>query len=317
MSHPVTRPASRLVPMPVFAGLSAYKVPHHPAPIDLILHGNEGPATPPEAIATVFASGAATSELVRRYPSAAHLEALLAARLGVEPGRVLVTAGADDALDRAFRVLLGPGREVVLAEPTFVMLPHYARLVGAAVRSIAWPGEAFPAAAVEAAIDAQTGAVALVSPNNPTGAMISVQTICGLAGRHPTVAMLVDGAYVEMADEDPTAAALAYPNVLVFRTFSKAWGLAGARVGYVVGAPEVIRYLRAAGPPYGVPAPSLAIALARLESGEDAMRAYVARVRDERVRLYDHLVALHAQPVRSQANFVFARFSSAPSRASA
>ena len=287
-------------------GLAAYYVPRHPAPIDLPLHGNEGPPPSPELYAAL-----ADPDFVRRYPSSAKLEALLAGRLGVEAARVLVTAGADEALDRAFRTYVTEGDEVVLPSPTFVMLPHYARVVGAVVRSPAWSAEAFPEPEVMAALNDKTRAVALVSPNNPTGAVISKEAILRVARAAPNALMLVDFAYIETADVDPTAEILAScDNALVFRTLSKVWGLAGLRVGYVAGPVSLIEPLRAAGPPYSVAATSLALALAHLASGEATMRAYVAAVRQERDRLYEVLLECGARPVRSEANFVFARFAS-------
>lgn len=287
-------------------GLAAYHVPRHPAPIDLPLHGNEGPPPSPDLYATLT-----DPDYIRRYPSSAKLEALLAARLGLEPAQVLVTAGADEALDRAFRTYVSEGDDVVLPSPTFVMLPHYARVVGAVVRSPAWSAEAFPEAEVMAVLGDKTRAVALVSPNNPTGAVISKETILRVARAAPNALMLVDFAYIETADEDPTAEILAsVDNALVFRTLSKVWGLAGLRVGYVAGPVALVKPLRAAGPPYSVAAPSLALATAHLASGEGTMRAYVAAVRQERERLYEVLLECGARPVRSEANFVFARFAS-------
>jgi len=296
-------------PIPPLAALTAYKVPHAQAPIDLWLHGNEG-APPPAALWRALSD----VEVLRRYPSAAALEATLAEALGVPAQGVLVTAGADDALDRVFRAYLAGGqafegrpREIVLPEPTFVMLPHYARVVGAAVRSVPWPREAFPETEVLAAIGPATHAVALVSPNNPTGAVIAPETVERIAASAPGALVLVDLAYGELAEIDLFETARRLPNALVFRTFSKAWGLAGARVGYVIGRPELLAPLRAVAPPYAVSGPSLAVAAARFTTGHDDMRAYCERVRAERDALYDTLVAIGTAPVRSQANFVFAR----------
>ena len=301
-----------IAPVPGLRGLTAYHVPRHPAPIDLALHANEGPPVP----AALFDS-VRDPELARRYPSAARLEAVLAQRLGIEPGRLRVTAGADEALDRAFRAFVAPDDTVVLPSPTFVMLPHYARLAGAVVYAPPWPAEVFPEAAVLDALesgDPKPRAVALVSPNNPTGAVIPTDTLLRIARAAPDVLMLVDFAYVEVAERDPTAEVLALPNTLVFRTLSKVWGLAGLRVGYVAGPAPLIAVLRAAGGPYSVASTSVQLALAHLASGEHAMRAYVDEVRRERGPLYERLAEHGLRPVRSEANFVFARL---PSEAAA
>lgn len=295
----------RPTPSPAVASERAYAVPRHGAPIDLALNGNEGVA-PPRALLAGLAD--ADPELLRRYPSAAPLEAALAARFGLDAAQVLVTAGGDDALDRAFRAFLGPGREVVLPTPTFVMLPKYARLVGATVRAVPWPGGPWPLDAVLDATTADTGAICVVSPNNPTGAVATAADLARVAQAAPHAALLVDLAYGEMADEDLTAAALALPNALVFRTFSKAWGLAGARLGYVLGPADLVAWVRAAGNPYAVSGPSVALGLARLAAGDDDVARYVATVKAEREALRARLVDLGAEVPPSQANFVLARF---------
>lgn len=294
---------ARPEPIAPLAGLPPYHVPHAPAAaIDLWLHGNEGPTPPPELLAAI------SPETVRRYPAPESLAAQLAARQGLDPAQVLVTAGADDALERAFRAYVAhPGAEVVLATPTFVMLPHYARVVGATVRAVPWPAEDFPLSGVLAAIGPRTRAVALVSPNNPTGAVIPAAAIRDVAAAAPHALILVDLAYGELADLDLTDVARDLPNALVFRTLSKAWGLAGARVGYVHGPADLVAPLRAIAPPYAVAATSLALAGERLRTGEADMRAYVARVRRERLALVDLLRDLGTRPVASQANFVFTR----------
>src|SRR5690554_720304 len=114
-------------------GVVAYRVARAPTPVDLYLDGNEG-AWPPESMIEAFAERGVP--VVRNYPKAGALEGMLAARLGVEASRVLVTAGADDALDRVCRSMLEPGRSMILAEPSFEMIGRYARLAGGDVVSV-------------------------------------------------------------------------------------------------------------------------------------------------------------------------------------
>lgn len=291
-----------LIPNPAVARTAAYAVPRHGAPIDLKLDGNEGAPPPAALLATLD-----DAELMRRYPDGRALEAKLAAKLGVSPDRVLVTCGADDALDRACRALLWPGREFVLPVPTFEMLPRYTALLGATAREVPWPSGPYPVDAVLAQVNANTAAIALVSPNNPTGAPIARAELHRVAHGAPDVALLVDLAYAEYADEDLTNDALTLPNAIVFRTLSKAWGLAGLRVGYAIARPELIAWLRAAGNPYAVTSPSIALAGAWLDRGAEAVGWAVAQVRSERVRLKATLDARGAPALPSQANFVIAR----------
>lgn len=277
-----------------------YRVPSFPGPIEIRLDGNEGPAPDPALLGAL-----ADPELMRRYPDPSGLEARLAERLGVSPDRVLVTAGADDALDRFCRAFVGEGRELILPVPTFEMIARYARVAGARIVEVPWNGP-FPAEAILAATGERTVAVAVVSPNNPTGAVVSASELEKLA--ELDALLLVDCAYGEYADEDLAARAIALEKAVVLRTFSKAWGLAGLRVGYAVGSPDAITAMRAAGAPYPVSSVSLAIAARWVEEGEGAVLASVERVKEERRALAALLAELGIDARPSQANFVLARF---------
>jgi HAD superfamily hydrolase (TIGR01548 family) len=187
------------------------------------------------------------------------------------------------------------------------MLPRYAALAGSAVKEVPWPSGPYPLAEVIAALSPATAAIALVSPNNPTGAVATRADLLGLAAAAPNAALLVDLAYAEFADEDLTEVALSLPHALVFRTLSKAWGLAGCRVGYVVGPARLLDWLRRAGGPYAVAAPSLALAAELLARGPETMVRTVAEVRREREALRATLERHGAEALPSQANFVFCR----------
>ncbi|MFW5739245.1 MAG: aminotransferase class I/II-fold pyridoxal phosphate-dependent enzyme [Myxococcota bacterium] len=291
-------------PVPQLQGQSAYRVLRHPAPVDLRLDGNEGPAPDPELLSLLTEGG---PEIARRYPLGQALVEKIVARFGVAPEQVIVTAGADDAMDRCCRAFLCEGRELIMPSPTFEMIGRYARLVGARTCEVPWPGGDYPLEAVVEQVRPQTSVIAFVSPNNPTGAVGSVDALRKLSEAAPHALILVDLAYGEFADEDLTQAALALPNAVVLRTMSKAWGLAGLRVGFALGPSELIDWLRVAGQPYAVSGPSLALAAARLESGEADVNTYVARVRSERRELERLLTEAGAEPHPSQGNFVFAR----------
>ncbi|HZO15264.1 MAG TPA: aminotransferase class I/II-fold pyridoxal phosphate-dependent enzyme [Polyangiaceae bacterium] len=275
-------------------GLGRYAPPRHSAPIDLKLDAGESAGEH------------------AKYPNASALEAYLAERYGIARDQVVVTAGADDALDRSCRAFLGPEREIIMPVPTFEMLGRYARIAGGIVREVSWPGGAYPVDAVLRAVNEETSIIAVVSPNNPTGAVACAEDLERLSRAAPQALLLVDLAYVEFADEDLTQAALALPNALATRTLSKAWGLAGLRVGYALGSASIVEWLRRVGNPYAVAAPSLATARRCLESGEAAMRGRVAAVRRERGELARLLERLGFEATASQANFVYARSPKAP-----
>jgi len=169
---------------------------------------------------------------------------------------------------------------------------------------VPWPDDAFPIEGFLDRLDGRTAVVVVVSPNNPTGSVATLAEVRRLAAAAPNALLILDHVYVEYADEDLTPALLDLPNVVVLRTLSKAWGLAGCRIGYAVASPYVISVLRAAGGPYTVAAPSVALALAQLARGAGALQDHVARVREERRLLSERLAARGYAPRRSQANFV-------------
>lgn len=294
------------VPSPGVESITAYRVPPPPCPTDLRLDGTHG-----TEIATDLAAAltALDVKIWSHYPDAKPLESALATRLGVDPSRVIVTAGADEALDRVCRALLAPGRRLVLPTPTFEMIPRYARLAGAKVVEIPWRAGGWP---LEAVLDrgeaGKVDLIAVVSPNNPTGAVATRDDLRRLAAAFPNTPILIDLAYIEFADDDLTSEALQIPQAIVVRTFSKAWGLPGVRVGYAVAPPTIAAWIRTAGGPYPVGSIALALAESWLDRGEAAMREYVSRVREERSALEGLLVEWGANVQPSQANFVFARF---------
>jgi histidinol-phosphate aminotransferase len=299
---------NRPQPMPAVADTPPYSVPRPSAPITLKLDSNEG--APPGAT-LLQRLGRHLPTLASHYPNKSALEEKLAQRMFVTPEQVIVTAGGDDALDRACRAVLGPGREFIVPWPSFEMLPRYAALTGATLVNVDWLTGPFPTQAVCDAVTPDTAAIALVSPNNPTGLTATCDDLVAVSAAAPHALILVDLAYTEFADEDLTATALALPNAIAVRTFSKAWGLAGLRVGYAAGPLEYITWLRAAGSPY--PSSSLSVALAqwRFELDQSAVRAFIHRIRRERDALTTLLAGWGAQIWPSQANFLLARFADA------
>ena len=299
MTHPQATP----VPTPGVAALPPYRSSRPTAPMRLYVDGNEGTPPGPEILEVL--QGALAGAL-GRYPDPGPLTERLAERLGIEPARVLVTAGADDAIDRFFRAFLMPGRRVVYPVPIFAMIRSFARVVRAEIAEIPWPEGPLPADALLAAGSDAT-AIVVVSPNNPTGAVATADELVRIAQTLSSTLLLLDMAYIEFADEDPTHRLLALPNVVMVRTLSKAWGLAGARVGYAIATPPIIDWMRTAGSPYAVAQPSLLIAEAWLSRGEAVMQASVAQVKRERLALAERLRALGGAPLPSQGNFVLAR----------
>jgi histidinol-phosphate aminotransferase len=255
-----------------------------------------------------------------RYPEpqpAALVDALT--RLyGVRREQLLVGRGSDEAIDLLVRAFCRAGHDAVLIQPpTFGMYAVCARIQDA--RVIEAPLRRDFALDVDATLAALTSAVKLVfvcTPNNPAGSVVpraDIERLAqALAGR---ALLVVDEAYVEFADQGSVADLLdRYDNLAVLRTLSKAWALAGARVGCLLAHPEVVALLRRIMPPYPLPLPSVNAALLALSGwGQANARAHIDIVRAERARLRTTLASLPGvrAVLLSQANFLTVRFDDA------
>ncbi|MGF1616701.1 MAG: pyridoxal phosphate-dependent aminotransferase [Acidimicrobiia bacterium] len=277
--------------------IEPYQPPAVGNDIDLDLSRNEGRPVDPELHARV----ATTAGIAHRYPDTSELRDAIAELRGVNPERVLITAGGDDALFRSCAALIMAGTRVVTTTPTFEMVTRYSGLHQPDLVEVPWKDERFPLGAVTTA-GAEGAVCIVVSPNNPTGEVIDAADLTVLAAAFEFV--VLDGAYTEFADVDLTATALSLANVLMIRTLSKAWGLAGLRVGYLLGEPTTVKRIAAYGNPYPVARISLAVAAERIRSN-DGVDAYVAEVKRERSDLTGFLQSRGLLPIPSRANFVY------------
>ncbi|MFI4854475.1 MAG: TIGR01548 family HAD-type hydrolase [Phycisphaerales bacterium JB065] len=290
--------------------LRAYQPRPDEPGISLRLDNNEAPCVVAEIAARALAT--TTAEELRRYPVPAPLESLIADRWSIDPSRVVVTAGADDALARVLLAMLDRERVLVSVVPTFEMIPSDAQLTGAKTVEVEWGLAEFPTDRVIEAINASgscVGAVTVVTPNNPTGfiaPLSSIRRVADAALRVGAV-LVVDLAYAEFAESDPTEDLLEIENVVVVRTLSKAWGLAGMRVGYAVAREDIAGWIRAAGGPYPTSGPSLKAATFMLAEGSKIVEEFSEEVSRERRILGQVLEASGFEVSSSEANFVFAR----------
>jgi len=256
------------------------------------LDANENPETP-----------SVHKPLLNRYPEPqpADLVAQLATLYGVAPAQVLVTRGSDEGIDLLLRTFCRAGQDAILiTPPTYGMYVVAAGIQGARTVTVPLIREknfALDAAAVLQAVGAEVKLVFLCSPNNPTGNLLDrtdvLSLVRSLAGR---AVVVVDEAYVDFSGQPSLAAEIATnPNLVVLRTLSKAYGLAGARVGTTIADPAVIAVLQKVIAPYPVPAPVLTAALAALTpAGLAAARESVAQLVAERARLTAALAKLPA-----------------------
>ena len=195
----------------------------------LRLDHNERLFSAPE-LAALLAGVPATT--LTRYPDAAGLEGRLADMWGLEPDRVLVTAGADDAIDRICRLQLAGGRDMITVAPTFEMMQFFATLAGGRVREIPTLADPAPGASILERLGDRTGLVTVISPHNPTGIVVPASRLLEIAERLPPDAMLLaDLAYVEFADSDPARALLERDNILVCGRSRRRGGWRGSGSG--------------------------------------------------------------------------------------
>ncbi|WP_324653432.1 histidinol-phosphate transaminase [Georgenia sp. H159] len=278
------------------AGHSTYK-----------LSSNENPFPPSAAVLAAVADAAAD---LNRYPDmyATELVAAIAAHLGTEPDRVAVGNGSVAVLETVLKAACRPGDEVVHAWRSFEAYPIAIQVAGATgVRVPVREDGSHDLVAMADAITDRTRVVLVCSPNNPTGTVVHDDEMWAFLARVPRgVLVVMDEAYVEFVRDDDAADGLAlaaeFKNVLVLRTFSKAYGLAGLRVGYAVARPRLIRGLRSASTPFGVNALAQAAALTVLREAKDvAVRC--ERIIAERTRVLAALRETGWTVPEAQGNF--------------
>ena len=248
-----------------------------------------------------------SAEEVSRYPPRETGESLIANFLSVEPEQVLLTNGIDEALSLLFTTYLGPGDELLFADPTFVMYPMLGEALGTKmVRSQPGADLTLPVADLLARISPCTRVIAIANPNNPTGLAARREDLLKITESAPDAAVLIDEAYFEFYGETLIPDLARHPNLFVVRTFSKAYGLAGLRLGVLTGAAEQIGYLRRFSLPFNVNAVALAC-LKEALADQAFVTEHVAQVRQGRERLAQLFNELGLRFWPSRTNFILVR----------
>jgi histidinol-phosphate aminotransferase len=246
-------------------------------------------------------------DLLSKYPEREPVEAIAAEFLGLQPEQVLLTNGVDEGIHLICETYLEPGDEALIVVPTFSMYEIYALATGASVLAIpARRNFEFPSAAVLAATSKQTKLIAIANPNNPTGKVVPRERLIDIIENAPDAAILIDEAYFEFYGQTVMDLIDKYENLFIARTFSKAFGLAGFRLGILAGCAEQMRLVRRVSSPYNVNGVALACLPEALADREYVAR-YSAEVRTGRRRLEDEFASLGIPYWPSQANFVLAR----------
>ena len=249
-----------------------------------------------------------TAEDLARYPEREPVEAIAAAHLGVEPRELLLTNGVDEAIHLLCETFLESGDEVLIVVPTFAMYEISAAATGAQIIAVpAGENFRFPTSDLLSRVTPHTRLIAVANPNNPTGAVAEPAALLKIARRAPQAAILVDEAYFEFYGQTVLPQFRSLPNLFVARTFSKAYGMAGVRIGTLVGDAAHMAIVRRVSSPYNVNGVALACLPSALADGS-YIRQYVEQVREGRAQLQDEFRNRGIPYWPSEANFVLARF---------
>lgn len=281
----------------------------------ILLASNENPLGMPLA-AQRAAAGALQGAGTYPDPNGTELKAALAARLGVPAGWITLGSGSSEILTLTAQACVQPGHGVVWSQYGFIVYGQAAALVRGQAVVVPARDYGHDLGAMRAAVNVDTRLIFVANPNNPTGSFIDPAWLQGfIASVPPQVTVLLDEAYTEYLSPAQRYNSMdwvrAHPNLIVARTFSKAYGLAGLRVGYGVAQPALTARLNAIRPRFNVTTPALAAACAALADDDYLARSYALNTAG-REQLTTGLSALGLQCLPSAGNFVTARFADAP-----
>ena len=283
-----------------------YHSPSLDPALDLRLDLNESTTgCSPRVLAKIRSLDARTLAL---YPPREPAEETTAEFLGIKPSEVLLTNGADEGIDLLCRGYFEPEDEIIIVIPAFNMYEIFARSAGATVVPVpAGPDFSFPVDKILAAITPRTRMVVITNPNNPTGMVVARNDIDQVLKAAPEAAVLVDEAYFEFYGKTLMDQIGKIPNLFIARTFSKAYGLAGVRLGILAGPAEHIAVLRRMTSPFNINVFAVEC-LAEALADQQFVADYVNQVRGTREWLRDELELLGFRCWPSHANFVLANF---------
>jgi histidinol-phosphate aminotransferase len=245
-----------------------------------------------------------TSEGLTKYPEREPAERIVAAHFDLQPEQVLLTNGVDEAIHLLCLAFLEADDEALICTPTFFMYDVSVQLMTPHLRHVqADETLAFPFERFLAAINEKTKLIIVASPNNPTGSIVAREHLLAIAAAAPHAVLMVDEAYFHFHGASTLADVSNVPNLIVARTFSKAYGLANLRVGMLAGSADLLRYTRKVSSPYNVNGVALACLPAALE--DDAyVRWYADQVHTGRERMGAGLRELGVPFFESHANFI-------------
>jgi histidinol-phosphate aminotransferase len=245
-----------------------------------------------------------------RYPERAPVEAIIATHLGLAPAQVALTNGVDEAIHVLFETFLEEGDELLLPVPTYTMYEVYASATDARVVTVLAGNDLqFPFERLIAAITPRTKIIAIANPNSPSGSAATRTQLLEITARAPHAVLLVDEAYFHFHGETVIDQIGVVPNLIVARTFSKAYGLAGLRLGLLAGPEELMRWIKRVLSPYSVNSLALACLPPALEDAA-YLDWYVGEVLAARTEFEAALDEAGVRRWASRANFVLVEIGS-------
>ncbi|MBO0980215.1 histidinol-phosphate transaminase [Microbacterium sp. SD291] len=295
---------------PAIAALAPYRQGKQAGPEAFKLSSNENPFEPLPSVLDALQH----TTPINRYPdaTAGRLRERLAARFAVDPNQVHVAAGSVSILHQLILATSGPGDEVIYAWRSFEAYPSLPLVAGATgVQVPLTDGFRHDLDAMADAVTDRTRAILLCTPNNPTGPTITGDEFANFVARVPAdVLIVLDEAYAEFVTASDAVDGLKervferHPNVVVLRTFSKAYGLAGLRIGYAIGNEKVLDAARSTGIPLSVTSAAENAAIASLDAESELLQR-VAQIVERRTRLVERLRAQGWDVPDAQGNFVW------------
>jgi histidinol-phosphate aminotransferase len=257
--------------------------------------------------AVIAAMQSLTAEELTHYPERGPVEALAAQHLGLAPEQVILTNGVDEAIHILCQAFLDAGDQLLLPVPTYTMYEIYASSTDAqVVRVQADVDFAFPFERLAAAISPRTKLIAIANPNSPTGSVCTREQILDIVQVAPHAVVLVDEAYFHFYGETVMDLAGKIPNLIVARTFSKAYGLASLRIGLLAGPEGLLGWARRVLSPYSVNSVALAALTAALKD-QAYLDRYVAEIKGARTDFLDELRRIGLTFWPTEANFVLVK----------
>ena len=245
-----------------------------------------------------------TAEGLTVYPEREPVERIVAAHFGLQSNQVLLTNGVDEAIHLLCCAFLDEGDEALICTPTFFMYDVSVGMMTSRLKRVQTDDSLeFPFERFLAAITPKTKLIMVASPNNPTGATVSREQLLAIAAAAPQAVLMVDEAYFHFHGETTLGDVGSVPNLIVARTFSKAYGLASLRIGMLAGDARLIGYVRKVSSPYNVNGVALAV-LPEALADDEYLNWYVAQVAAGRERMFAALKELGVRTWPSAANFV-------------